>query len=96
MSSVSIELEITHEAGLHLRPAAIFVQTAASFGANIQVRNVTRGTPFRDAKSALGVMMLGVAHGHVIGLEAEGDDAQAAIDAIKALVENNFGESDPQ
>ena len=92
MSSVSIELEVRHEAGLHLRPAAIFVQTAASFESAVRVRNVTRGTPFKDAKSALGVMMLGVSHGHIIGLEADGDDAEAAIDAIKTLVENNFDE----
>jgi phosphotransferase system HPr (HPr) family protein len=92
MSSVSIELEVQHEAGLHLRPAAMFVQTAASFQADIRVRNVTRGTPFKDAKSALGVMTLGVSHGQIIGVEAEGDDAEAAIGAIKTLIENNFGE----
>jgi len=93
MSNVSAEIEVKHEAGLHLRPAAMFVQTAASFGAELRVRNVTRGTPFRDAKSALGVMMLGVAQGHVIGLEAQGDDAEAAVNAIKTLIESNFGES---
>ncbi len=93
MGSVSLEMEVKHEAGLHLRPAALFVQTAAEFGAKIQVRNVTRGTPFRDAKSALGVMMLGVSKGQTIGLEAEGDDAQAAINALKALIEDNFGET---
>jgi phosphotransferase system HPr (HPr) family protein len=93
MNSVSTELEVKHAAGLHLRPAAMFVQTAASFGADIQVRNVSRGTPFRDAKSALAVMMLGVTQGQVIGLEAQGDDAEAAILAIKDLIENNFGES---
>jgi len=92
MSSVNIELEIKHEAGLHLRPAAMFVQTAAQFGSEVRVRNVSRGTPFRDAKSALGVMMLGVTQGQTIGLEAQGDDAEAAISAIKSLVENNFGE----
>jgi len=92
MSSVTLELEVKHEAGLHLRPAAMFVQTAAAFGSEIKVRNVTRGTPFRDAKSAMGVMMLGVTHGQVIGLEAHGDDAEAAVQAIKELVESNFGE----
>lgn len=92
MSSISVELEVNHEAGLHLRPAAMFVQTAAAFGSEIKVRNVTKGTPFRDAKSAMGVMMLGVTQGQVIGLEANGDDAEAAVSAIKALIENNFAE----
>jgi phosphotransferase system HPr (HPr) family protein len=93
MNRTSIELEVQHQAGLHLRPAAMFVQTAASFQANIRVRNITRGTGFMNAKSTLDVMMLGVANGHTIALEAEGDDAEPAIQAIVALIQSNFGES---
>ena len=93
MNGTSIELEVNHQAGLHLRPAAMFVQTAASFQSNIRVRNITRGTAFKNAKSTLDVMMLGVSAGHTIALEAEGDDAESAIQAIVTLIQNNFGES---
>ena len=92
-ASIAIELEVQHPAGLHLRPAALFVQTAATFQAAIRVRNITRGTAFKNAKSTLEVMMLGVGCGHTIGLEAEGDDAESAVKAIVALVQDNFGES---
>jgi multiphosphoryl transfer protein len=93
MNATSIELEVQHPAGLHLRPAAMFVQTAASFQANIRVRNITRGTAFKNAKSTLDVMMLGVGAGHTIGLEAEGDDAESAVQAIVTLIQSNFGEA---
>ena len=85
-----LEINVEHEAGLHLRPAALFVQTAASFQADVRVRNVSRDTPFKNAKSALEVMMLGVNQGHTIAIEAEGEDADEAVAALRALVESNF------
>ncbi len=89
---VSAKLTIDNPAGLHARPAALFVQTAANFGAAVRVRNLTRGTPFVDAKSILGIMTIGVKKGHDIEVEAAGDDAEEAIQALSALVANNFGE----
>ena len=94
LAKADIELQIEHEAGLHLRPAALFVQTAADFEADIQVRNVTRDTPFKDAKSALAVMMLGVSQGQVIAVQADGEDAEEALKALRTLVESNFEEPD--
>jgi phosphotransferase system HPr (HPr) family protein len=91
-----IEIEVAHEAGLHLRPAALFVQTAAAYQADIQVRNVNRDTPFRDAKSALAVITLGVNQGHRIAIRAEGDDAEEALAALRALIESNFAENGPE
>lgn len=96
MAKASIEFQIEHEAGLHLRPAALFVQTAAAFEADIQVRNVTRDTPFKNAKSALELMMLGVSQGHVIALEADGEDAEEALEALRTLAESNFEEPDTE
>ncbi|HEC23275.1 MAG TPA: HPr family phosphocarrier protein [Chloroflexi bacterium] len=90
-----IELEVTHEAGLHLRPAALFVQTAAAFEATIEVRNVSRDTPFKNAKSALEVMMLGVNQGHRIAIRAEGEDAEEALEALRRLIESNFEVDSP-
>lgn len=91
---LSLVLHITNPVGLHARPAALFVQTAGSFQAQIQVRNLSRETPFVDAKSILGVLSLGAAQGHAIEIRASGKDAAEALQALKQLVEGNFHESE--
>jgi len=87
-----LEITITNEAGLHLRPAAIFVQTAAGFDADVKVRNITKDNGFQNAKSAMGVMMTKVSEGDIIAIQAEGDDADAALDKLKTLIERDFAE----
>lgn len=86
------ELDITveHEAGLHLRPAALFVQTAAQFQSDVRVSNKERDGGFKNAKSALEVMMLGVNQGDTITIRAEGEDEGAAVEALQALIKSNF------
>jgi phosphotransferase system HPr (HPr) family protein len=84
---------IQNEVGLHARPAALFVQTAAKFKAKIKVKNATRGTPFIDAKSILSVLGLAVAKGHEIEVTAEGEDEQAALETMARLIESDFAES---
>jgi phosphocarrier protein HPr len=85
----TITLTINHEAGLHLRPGSLFVQTAGKFASDI---TVTHGERSANAKSMLSIMTLGVKQGSVVTVSAEGDDAQEALDALKELVESNFGE----
>jgi phosphotransferase system HPr (HPr) family protein len=88
-------LTIEHPAGLHLRPAALFVKTAARFESQITIANLSRaGTPVADAKSMFGVMLVGVSQGHQIRLQAIGPDAAAALDALRALIEHKFEEED--
>ncbi len=86
-------LTITNPVGLHARPAALFVRTAAGFQSTIRLRNLSRD-PSReaDAKSILSLMTLGVEHGHEILVQAEGPDEDAAVAALRNLVEGNFGE----
>ena len=84
---------IQNQVGLHARPAALFVQTAAKFKAKIKVRNTTRGTPPVDAKSIIGVLGLGVARGHEIEVVAEGEDEQAALEAFTRLIESDFADT---
>ncbi|MFW5748215.1 MAG: HPr family phosphocarrier protein [Chloroflexota bacterium] len=86
------EIVINHKDGLHLRPAALFVQTAASYNADIKVRNVTKDTDFQNAKSAIGVMMLKVGRGDTIAIRAEGADAADALEGLTGLVERGFTE----
>ena len=84
-------LTIRHPDGLHLRPAAQFVQTAAQFRSNIRLENRSRPNATEvDAKSMVGIMQSGVSAGHQIYLCAEGPDAAAAIAALQGLVERDF------
>lgn len=85
-----LEIVIDHESGLHLRPAALFVQTAAVYEADIQVRNLTKDNAFQNAKSTMGVMLLNVAKGDTILVRAEGSDAEAALQGLRQLIENGF------
>lgn len=84
-------LTIEHPAGLHLRPAALFVKTAARFQSQITITNLSRaGTPAADAKSMFGVILAGVSQGHRVRLQATGDDASAAIAALRDLIDHQF------
>lgn len=90
---IETTITIAHPTGLHARPAALFVRTAARFESTVRLRNITRnGNKEADAKSILGLMMLGIEHGHQVLVQADGPDEQAAVDALRALVETNFGE----
>jgi len=86
-----ITVTVRHRVGLHARPAALFVQTAQKFHSDIRVRYGDREA---SAKSILGVLALGVGQGAAITIRAEGEDAGAALDALQALIEDNFGESE--
>lgn len=84
------QIVIDHESGLHLRPAALFVQTAAAYEATVEIRNVTKDSAFQNAKSAMGVMLLNVSKGDTIQIRADGNDADAAINGLVQLIENGF------
>ncbi len=89
----SLTLTVNHPAGLHARPAALFVQAAKKFPCNITVRNVTKQRPPANAKSALAVLTQAVNQGHEIEINADGESADEALEALKQLIESNFGES---
>ena len=79
---LSIELAIANASGLHARPAALFVRTAAAFRSDVRVRNLGRSVPPVDAKSILGVLGLGVGRGAVIEVTAEGEDESEAEEVV--------------
>jgi phosphotransferase system HPr (HPr) family protein len=89
----TIELKIRNPSGLHARPAAVFVKTAAGFRSRITVENVTRGGAPGDAKSILTLLSGGVAKGHVIRLAIEGEDEEAAARTLTELVASGIGEA---
>jgi phosphocarrier protein len=84
-------LEIVNKKGLHARASARFVQTAERFDAEVLVR---RGTETVGGTSIMGLMMLTAGPGTTITVEATGNEAAAAIEALAALVAGGFGEED--
>ena len=88
-----LKVNVTHEVGLHARPASLFVQTANKFSCEIKVMNLTTDGEFVDAKSIIMVLTLGVMQDHEILVEAEGADAEQALSALNELVTSNFGEA---
>jgi phosphocarrier protein len=82
-------VQILNKNGLHARPAAEIVKIAAKFQSEITL--VRDGTEV-NGKSIMGVMMLAAECGATLLLRAEGADADAALDALDALIKNKFGE----
>ena len=86
-------IQVKNKVGLHARPASLFVQTAAKFSSKIKVKNLTTNGNFVDAKSIIMVLTLGVMKDHEVVIQTEGAEADAALGALRALIENNFGEA---
>lgn len=88
----SLKITVSHPSGLHARPASLFVQTSNKFTSDIQVQNLTDNSTVANAKSILSVLTLGVCQDHEIEIVAEGEDADDALNALEALIKDNFGE----
>lgn len=88
-SSAERRVQIQNRAGMHARPAAAFVKTAAQFRSRIRV---ARNELEVDGRSIMGVLMLAAEQGAELRISAEGDDAEAALDALVSLVLSGFGE----
>ena len=82
-------VEIINERGLHARASAKFVKTAAAFDA---VVTVARDGQEVDAQSIMGLMMLAAGPGSTIDISAQGPEAEAALEALCALVSGRFEE----
>ena len=84
------EARIVNKLGIHARPAAEIVKAAGKFKSSI---TIVRDDLEVNAKSIMGVMMLAAEFGSTVVLRATGDDADAALDALCAVIANKFGES---
>lgn len=92
---LTLQFTVKNALGLHARPAARFVQTAGRFSQEtILVSNLTTKHGPVNAKSINSVIALGVRQGHQIEVSASGPDARAALDAIKLLGEDHFGDEE--
>ncbi len=91
MPQLQEELLIINKLGLHARAASKFVTTASAFTSQVRIGHDSKMV---DGKSIMSVMMLAASKGTNLNLEVQGDDAQAAILAIKELVANRFDEDE--
>lgn len=85
------EFTIINKLGLHARASAKFVTTASQFDCEI---NVSRNDRTVNGKSIMGMMMLAAAKGTDIEITAEGKQAEQALNALEALINDYFGEGE--
>lgn len=83
------QLVIRNQLGLHARACALFVKAASRFKSEILV---ARDDLEVNGKSIMGVMMLAAEEGATILVKAIGPDEEAALEAIRELVDGKFGE----
>ena len=88
-----IALVVRNRLGLHARPAARLVSTAGRFTAEVTLLKDGRRA---NAKSINQVATLGVRHGDTITVSAGGPDATAALAALQALADDNFGDREEE
>ncbi|MBQ4094499.1 MAG: HPr family phosphocarrier protein [Oscillospiraceae bacterium] len=84
---------VVNATGLHARPASDFVREAKKWTSRITIANLS--TPEEDpanAKSIISVLSLGMGKGTEVEVVAKGDDEEAAVEALVALIDGGFGE----
>jgi phosphocarrier protein HPr len=82
---------IVNRRGLHARASARFVKCAEAFDADVRV---SKDGQTVGGTSIMGLMTLAAAPGSTVDLEAEGPQAEAALDALGKLIADGFGETD--
>jgi len=86
---IQTTITISNKLGLHARASAKLTKLAGSFASEV---HLTRNGRRVNAKSIMGVMMLAAGMGSEVQIETDGADEQPAMDAIRALIDNKFGE----
>ena len=87
MTSESVT--VVNQLGIHARAAAKFVHLATRYQARVRVARERREM---DGKSIMGILLLAAARGSTIIISADGQDEDAAVRALVALVQSGFGE----
>ena len=86
---IQTTIQISNKLGLHARASAKLTKLAGSFKSDIHLSRNGRRV---NAKSIMGVMMLAAGVGSEIEIETDGEDEQAGMDALLALINDKFGE----
>ncbi|GAB4303979.1 MAG: HPr family phosphocarrier protein [Roseovarius sp.] len=88
--TVTRQLTIVNEKGLHARAAAKLVEVAEGFDARAEISLDGRSS---GADSIMGLLMLAASKGKTIHVRAWGPDAEALVEALEVLVAERFGEA---
>lgn len=88
---ITRDIEIINKLGLHARAAAKLVKLSSSFQSSIDIEKDGQRV---NSKSIMGVMMLAASCGSQVIVRADGEDEQAAIDAITDLINRRFDEEE--
>lgn len=88
---IRTSVTISNKLGLHARASAKLTKTASGFRSDVFI---SRGDRRVNAKSIMGVMMLAAGLGAEVEIDASGDDEQAAMTALLALINDKFGEGE--
>ncbi len=86
---VQKQTKIVNKLGLHLRAAALLVQTACNFQCEVDLK---KGNQTVNAKSIMGVMSLAASMGTVLTITCKGQDEESALSSLLALIQNKFNE----
>ncbi|EOW6517221.1 fused PTS fructose transporter subunit IIA/HPr protein [Cronobacter dublinensis] len=89
---LSAEFTVRNEHGLHARPGTVLVNTIKQFNSDVTVTNLDGSGKPANGRSLMKVVALGVKKGHRLRFTAQGDDAQAALDAIGEAINAGLGE----
>ena len=89
MPTCETKVTISNRLGLHARPAMAFVDLAGTFKSAVTVARAGQSV---DGKSIMQMMMLAATKGTTLEVTCDGDDADAACEAIASLVSDGFGE----
>ena len=84
-------LRIKSELGLHARAAAKLVKLTSQFESDVRLSRLNVEEQV-DAKSILGILLLAAAKGTEIQVMTDGEDEDAAMEAVEQLVNDRFGE----
>ena len=84
-------IQVSNKLGLHARASAKLTKLAGQFPCDIFI---AKGERRVNAKSIMGVMMLAAGIGSSVTIQAEGDQADIALDAVQALFDDKFGEGE--
>ncbi len=88
---IRTSITISNKLGLHARASAKLTKLAGTFRSDVFVSRNGRRV---NAKSIMGVMMLAAGLGTEIEIETDGEDEQAAMDGLRALIDGKFGEGE--
>ena len=88
-TKASAEYTVGNQLGLHVRAAAMVVRTMTPFSSKV---SIPAGGSTADARSVLDLLTLSASKGTKIFVEAEGDDAEAALAKLGDLIGRNFAE----